>query len=275
MSKKKNYAVMTIPELYLLAEKRGMVKYFGKDESEMAILLSEWDEKHSEDEELEEAPPTGNKKTKPKKKSFRAAAERLVDEEEELDELLDIDDLDEEDESDETVTEKVSKRLGTSMKTRSGRDDEEEEDEPVVEDDTDDLLSDIFEDDDVDKNNKPNPKKEKEMATKKSAVKKPAAKKAATKKPAAKKAETSGAEAPYTEGTAGFCAYLALKKGGKMDLIVSNTEKLIAKYKAKPSANTAGKVKIIMTEINKGKKGDKWGRFTLNEKTGRISHIPA
>jgi len=270
------YSEMTLPELYSTAYARGVVNFFGKTEGEMNSLLLELDETVAEDEAPPLSTKKGQKAKKPllKKKGFRLAAERLVDEGDSLDELMDVSDLDEDDETEQTTSEKVSKMLGVPVKSKSGRDDEDYDNE--LQDDTEDFLEDMFESDDETEST--NSDEEKEMA--KPATKKTAAKKTApAKKTAAKKEAPArgavGVDSPYVEGTAGHCVFVALKKGGNIDTIVANADKLIEKAGAKPPSNTAAKVKIIMTEVNKGKKGDIWGVFSLNEKTGRISHVPA
>jgi hypothetical protein len=271
-----DYRSLTLPELYAKAYQKGIVNFFGKVEEEMVKMLTEWDEEHGEEESKlkTSSPKTSAPRLKPqpkqKKKGFREAIERMVEEEEDFDELLDVEDFDAEDETDGRASERVSKRLGIGVKDKTGRTDE------TLDDDTDDFLNDMFDD-------KPE-EEESTMATKPATEKAAAAPKKAAPAPKAaapaKKAVASTGravsdKAPYVEGTAGFCVFSALKKGGTMDAIVSNADALIAKAGAKPPSNTADKVKIIMTEINKGKKGDAWGRFSLNEKTGKISHVPA
>lgn len=252
------YEDKPLPYLYALATKRGIKDFFSKDEKEMAQILTEWDEKNSETEIIDE-----EEESKPRKvlnqRGFLATAERAAELD---DEFIDLDELDEEDLESSNTTDKVRRRLGLERKKVTNRTDEEDID---LEDDTDAILDELYGEDEV---KKPEKKKEKEMAKKTSPVKK---KTKVVKKEAPVKRETAE-DAPYVKGTAGYCAFKALMKGGTMATIVANTDKLIEKYKSKAPADTASKVKIIMTEINKGKKGEEWGGFVLNEKTGRISH---
>ena len=271
----KNYENLNLPELFLLASQRGLNNFITKNEDEMRTLLRDDDENNC----AEEVVSIGKKV---KSKSFRAAEQRLSTEDlnEDLDDLIDIDGLEDE-EFESTTTEQVRKRLGIDSSTaKTNRDDGDQEVDVLLEDDTEEFLDSMedYENEESENYKTLNLKKEKNMA-KKDPAKNAAAKKAEPKKEAAKKAAPKKAvandKAPYQEGTAGFCAYLALKKGGQVATVVKNTDILIKKVGAKPPADTAAKVKIIMSEINKGKKDPKWGTFTLNDKTKSIKHVPA
>lgn len=257
----KSYKNMTLPELYMEAHRRNFKDFFKKNEEEMRQWLEADDAKH-EEPEIESKSPV-------KAKGFRGAIE-MVSEDEEVDDLLDMDELDADDEGEVPVSAKVAAKMGASANLKTNR-----EDEISVEDDTDDLLGDIYGEDEEDEEEQSQPTSKKEkpaVAAKKKAV---AKKEEKTEKKTGPGRGEIGDKAPYVVNSAGFCAFLALKNGGTMDTIVANTDKLVEKLGAKPPSNTAGKVKIIMTEINSGKKGEKWGKFVLNEKTKKISHQPA
>jgi hypothetical protein len=291
---KSNYEKKTLPELYVIASQKGVKSFFGKNEEELREILGKLDE---------EFKPTLTEKVGKamgvKKKSFAAAKEPL--EEEDLDSLDDILDIDPEPVS-EPVTERVNKKLDSGRTTtKTNRKDIPE---VTVEDDVDDFLKDLEEtdapevvDEPVEEvveeelledeileeevvETKPQRKVVPVMAKKPvvaapkavAPVAKVAPKAAAPVAKAAPKATAAPAAeavvektAPYKAGTAGHCAFVALKKGGTMEGIVKLTDALIAKAKATPPSNTAAKIKIIMTEINSGKKGA-WGKFVLDGK---------
>jgi len=297
------YENKTLPELYVIASQKGVKSFFGKNEMEMKELLIKLDGefKPTLEQKVGAAMKVG------KKKSFSAAKEPIP--EEELDGLDDLLDIDPESIS-EPVTERVNKKLDsgrTSIKTNRT-----DIPEIAVEDDVEDFLKDLetieepaevaaeepveepveepaeggeelsvddlLEEETVVKEMsvKPQRKVAPIMAKKPAAVAPVAAPKA--KAPAAPKAKATAAEpavertSPYKDGTAGNCAFIALKKGGTMEGIVKLTDALIARAKATPPKDTAAKVKIIMTEINAGKKGD-WGKFVLDGK--KIVYTPA
>ncbi len=269
----KDYSRMTLPELYVEASRRDLRDFIKKNEEEMVLLLSSLDAK--EDKLPKKVPVSAPIK----KTGFKKAVEEFKE-----DDIADIIDLDSLDETPVVTSSKVAKKLGLKEAVRSFREDEPDTLENIaIEDDTDEFLEDVYEE--PKKAQQPqtqsSKKGENQMAKStspkaeapvKAAPVKAAPVKAAPAK-AAKEAPTRGnigEKAPYVENTAGFCCFLALKKGGTIDQVVATTDALIAKTGAKPPADTKAKIKIIMTEVNAGKKGDTWGKFETSEK-GKIS----
>jgi hypothetical protein len=266
----RDYSKMTLPELYVEASKRGIRDFIKKNEEEMALLLATLDEKESK------VKPIKNSKVNapiPNKTGFKKAMDAF--DETNIDDIIDLDSIDE---TPVVTSSKVAKKLGLKEATRSFREDEPDSVESIsVEDDTDEMLAEI--------NQEPIPAQSQTQSSKKGenqmakTTSAPKAEKAAPVKvekaapaKAAKEAPARGnigEKAPYVENTAGFCCFLALKKGGTMEQVVAVADQLIAKTGAKPPADTKAKIKIIMTEVNAGKKGDTWGKFEMNEK-GKI-----
>lgn len=301
------YENKTLPELYVIASQKGVKSFFGKNEVEMKEMLIKLDGefKPTLEQKVGAAMKVG------KKKSFSAAKEPIPEEDlDGLDDLLDIDPESISEPVTERVNKKLDSGR-TSTKTNRAdiaeiavEDDVEDflkdletieepaevaAEEEIVEDSTENELSvdDLLEEETVVEEEvpvKPQRKVAPIMAKKPAAVA-PAAPVAApkAKAPVAKavtapKAKAPAAEpavertSPYQDGTAGNCAFIALKKGGTMEGIVKLTDALIARAKATPPKDTAAKVKIIMTEINAGKKGA-WGKFVLDGK--KIVYTPA
>jgi len=305
------YENKTLPELYVIASQRGVKTFFGKNEVEMREMLTKLDAefKPTLEQKVGAAMSVGKKKSfsaakEPILEEDLDGLDDLLDiEPESISEPV-TERVNKKLDSGRTST-KTNRTDVTEIAVEDDVEDflkdleaieepaEVAAEEEIVEDSTENELSvdDLLEEELVVEDEVPVVKPQRKvapiMAKKPAAVAAtpaPVAAKVVPKAPVAKavapkaKAPAVAAEpaaehtSPYQDGTAGNCAFIALKKGGTMEGIVKLTDALIARAKATPPKDTAAKVKIIMTEINSGKKGA-WGTFVLDGK--KIVHTPA
>jgi hypothetical protein len=299
---KLDYSKMDLPSLYLLASERGVKgSFFGKNIKEMAKLLEESDAKDVEENEKTSHSKKGAKvATKKKSKKKVKTDEELLEED---DDTIDIDIDDEEEEPAPAIK---TKRVDED----EPEDDDLEEDEPEEDDEPEgdkfdemerkELIKYIKEneldislkkskseddyreeiraaeasedepEEDEEEDDEPAPKKKKSSKKEAPKKEKPAKKKSSTGVKRIEK-DPNKTDAPFQEGTAGYFCFIAATKGGSISKIAERADKLIEKNDAKPPSNTTAKVKIIMQEVNNGKRGDGWGKFVISD-GGKVTY---
>lgn len=248
------FSKLSMPELYLACAEREIKGYFPKEKEEVVKLLEQYEEKHNTEPEGE-------------------VMSKKVNEDLEPDDL-ELDDL-ELDEEELEVEEEAEAEPEVEAEAEPEVEITEEEIEEIS---SDDLELDDLELDEEIPEAKPEKKEKKEVAKKKEAKKvtkkvaKKATKKVAKKvekKEAVKKA-VGTADNPFKEGSAGAYVFTAMTKGGTLDAVVKRADAAIEKAGAKPPAKTIQKVKILIAEINSGKRGD-FGKFELSDK-GKLTY---
>ena len=290
-TKESKYASLTLPFLYRLCHERGIKNYCFKTEEEAVALLVKYDDENdaNPEEDISQIKPEENEMAK--------------DDIDELDDDIVLDD--ELSDEGESVTDKVNKRLEGKDETPSDDiddlDDLDLDDSPseeaaveepaaeAKEDDIDDDIGDL--DDEIDSDGpETHNSKEKNVAAKKTDEKKTEKKtedKSTEKKAPAEKKDRAprkkvgddpDATSPFVPTTAGHFVFMTLlKSAGKkinLDKIVEVANAAIEKKigKEKLPKDTKAKAKIIIGEINSGKRGDKWGKFEVAD--GKVTHIP-